>query len=399
MTDADAGTVVGDSGTILHTTNGGTTWTTQSSGTMNWLTAVFFSDIRTGTAVGGGYDSVSNRSAMILRTTNGGEKWTSQSSGTVHQWLHGVSFTDASTGTAVGLNGTIIRTTNGGATWMSQPSQTAGDLDAVYFSDANTGIAVGSYSTNGDGVILRTTDGGTTWWNQPLDPAGGVTRFPGLNCVSFSDASRGTAVGNSGTIVRTTDGGAIWKYQLGGTTSWSYLENVCFTDSSTGTAVGGGYDSYYNPFAIILRTTNGGEAWTTQSGGTTHFLYGVCFTDVNRGTAVGDHGIILRTTTGGTTWVGVEKKLDVPHEFTVCQNYPNPFNPSTTIRYSLPERTHVTLSVHNILGQVVATLVNEIQGAGSHEVRFDASGLASGVYFYRLQAGSFVETKKLALVR
>ena len=80
-------------------------------------------------------------------------------------------------------------------------------------------------------------------------------------------------------------------------------------------------------------------------------------------------------------------------------NYPNPFNPSTTIRYGLPNRSQVTLAVFNTLGQQVATFVQGDQEAGYHEVRFDASGLASGLYFYRLQAGTYVETRKLLLLR
>jgi ABC-type arginine transport system permease subunit len=89
----------------------------------------------------------------------------------------------------------------------------------------------------------------------------------------------------------------------------------------------------------------------------------------------------------------------VVREFTLNQNYPNPFNPSTTIRYGLPNRLLVTLTVYNTLGQQVATLVSGNQEAGYHEVKFDASGLSSGIYFYRMQAGSYVETKKLLLVR
>jgi hypothetical protein len=88
-----------------------------------------------------------------------------------------------------------------------------------------------------------------------------------------------------------------------------------------------------------------------------------------------------------------------PAEYTLMQNFPNPFNPSTTIGYSLPQRSQVQLFVYNILGEQVAELVNGEVEAGSHEVRFDGSRLASGVYIYRLRAGDFVQTKKLVLLQ
>ena len=89
----------------------------------------------------------------------------------------------------------------------------------------------------------------------------------------------------------------------------------------------------------------------------------------------------------------------VPSTFELDQNYPNPFNPSTTIRYGLPIRAQVTLTVFNTLGQRVSILVQCEQDAGYHDVKFNVNGLPSGVYFYRLQAGSFTETKKLLIVR
>ena len=92
-------------------------------------------------------------------------------------------------------------------------------------------------------------------------------------------------------------------------------------------------------------------------------------------------------------------EMDLPSRFSLDQNYPNPFNPTTTIRYGLSTNAMVTLSVFNTLGQLVTTLVNEEERPGYHEVKFDGSNLASGVYFYRLSAGSFVQTRKLLLVR
>jgi len=88
-----------------------------------------------------------------------------------------------------------------------------------------------------------------------------------------------------------------------------------------------------------------------------------------------------------------------PAGIVLNQNYPNPFNPTTTIRYALPARTHVTLIVFNTLGQKVATLVDAAEDPGEHSVRFDGSGLASGVYFYRLRAGAYFQSKSLLLVR
>ena len=102
---------------------------------------------------------------------------------------------------------------------------------------------------------------------------------------------------------------------------------------------------------------------------------------------------------GTTTEVPSGMQMEVPQAFRLSQNFPNPFNPSTTIRYGLPSRSHVVLTVYNTLGQQVATLVQGEQEAGYHEVKFDGTGLASGVYLYRMQAGSYVETKKLLLVR
>ncbi|MCH7964551.1 MAG: lamin tail domain-containing protein [Bacteroidetes bacterium] len=95
----------------------------------------------------------------------------------------------------------------------------------------------------------------------------------------------------------------------------------------------------------------------------------------------------------------IEIDVDAPLEFELSQNFPNPFNPSTKINYQIPKLSLVTLKVYDVLGNEVATLVNEEKSAGNYEVEFNATTLPSGIYFYKLQAGSFVETKKMVLMK
>jgi hypothetical protein len=107
---------------------------------------------------------------------------------------------------------------------------------------------------------------------------------------------------------------------------------------------------------------------------------------------------IVISKTPGLAKQGVEP-VPLPTEFALMQNYPNPFNPSTTIRYALPEAVMVKLAVYNSVGQQVAILVEEAQEAGYHDARFEGSHLSSGVYFYRIQAGDFVATRRFVLLK
>ncbi len=97
--------------------------------------------------------------------------------------------------------------------------------------------------------------------------------------------------------------------------------------------------------------------------------------------------------------VSIEKEEVTPGKFDLAQNYPNPFNPETVIRYSLPDAGNVTLKVYNSLGQEVATLVDRFVEAGTHSMAFNAENLPSGIYYYRLTAGNFTETRKMNLLK
>ena len=116
-------------------------------------------------------------------------------------------------------------------------------------------------------------------------------------------------------------------------------------------------------------------------------------------TSTSDSLYVLYNLGSGTVGIQDQEIEEIPTAFLLSQNYPNPFNPSTTIKYSIPNTGLVSLSVCNILGEQVKTLINQEMPAGNHTVQFNASNLASGIYLYKLQAGNFIETKKMILIK
>ena len=104
-------------------------------------------------------------------------------------------------------------------------------------------------------------------------------------------------------------------------------------------------------------------------------------------------------TSYGTTGISTSSANHTPQKYSLSQNYPNPFNPSTQISYQVPSSSRVSLKVFDVLGREVATLVNEVKPAGTYTATFNANSIPSGVYFYRLQSGSFTETKRLVLIK
>jgi len=99
------------------------------------------------------------------------------------------------------------------------------------------------------------------------------------------------------------------------------------------------------------------------------------------------------------TLTGVNGNTEMPKTFWLSQNYPNPFNPTTSIGFSIPKRSFISLKIYDILGKEVSTLVNEVRNAGSHTVTFDGSNLSSGIYFYRIETEDFIDTKKMTLIK
>lgn len=149
---------------------------------------------------------------------------------------------------------------------------------------------------------------------------------------------------------------------------------------------------------IVLKTTNAGDNWTIQQTSLNEFIYGIAFTSPVEGLACSWSGKILKTTNGGVV-TSISDPLIIPEGYSLRQNYPNPYNPSTDIEFSILKNEYVKLVVYDYLGREVKTLVSEQLSPGSYSVSFDGENLSSGVYYYKLTAGSFTETKKMTLLK
>lgn len=205
--------------------------------------------------------------------------------------LNSIYFTDVNTGYAVGANGTILKTINGGGSWTSQTSGTSSGLNSIYFINTSIGYAVGSKGAF-DHEILKTTNGGANWISILASNDGSGW----LNSVFFTDANTGYAVGGggggNGIILKTTNGGTNWTTQ----TSSYNLNAVKFLDANIGYAVGGDFKGN----RIIVKTTNGGVSWATiHSASSVGKLISGCFINADTGYATGYSGTILKTTDGG----------------------------------------------------------------------------------------------------
>ena len=203
--------------------------------------------------------------------------------------LDAIYFTDSNTGYAVGVPGTIIKTTDGGITWTISSGGNYTQLNSIFFTNNSTGYIAGN-GRIGD-LILKTTDAGSTW-NTVLSGTG-----YGVNSIFFPTDDIGYGVGIFGEIVKTTDAGNTWTYQNSGTLA--NLTSVYFTDDITGYAVG--YNGNENNIETILKTINGGTTWDTLVNPTNVPLNCVVFTDPNTGYIAGD-GSLIKTTNAGITW-------------------------------------------------------------------------------------------------
>jgi hypothetical protein len=245
---------------------------------------------------------------------------------------------------------------------------------------------VGAELFAGRRSVFCSTDNGTSWQaaSDGLPFIASITAFAVIGTNLFA-----STYGQG--VFLTTDNGASWA-----------AVNSGIPDQYVLTLAVSGTNLFAGGYGGVSLSTNNGATWDTVN-------TGMGFSVVNAlavSPAVGGRNAYIFAGRYDGVWghpiseiTKVEKNSTLPTTYSLHQNYPNPFNPSTTISYDMPARSHVTLKIFNVLGQEVATFVCGEVEAGRHQVQWDAGHLSSGVFFYRLQAGKFVENRKMILLK
>ncbi len=375
--DIITGFVGGGEGKLYKTTNAGENWILIEHNVNSTFNSIFFLDANTG-FMGGDF-------GRLFRTTDGGISLDTIYPGMIDHF-HSVYFPSRDTGYIASKYGGILKTINCGSNWVILRPRLQGysGFEGLHCLDNSLIFASGfSGSPPNFFQIFRSTNGGESWNSIYIPSVGSVYG------VHFTDHNTGFIASPSGKIFKTTNIGLNWTLKLADSLSgfWSLF----FVNFSTGFAVG---NSGYK----LAKTTDAGETWSLYQDYLFNDLYSVYFVDENTGVAVGYSGII-RTTNGGVP-IGIRPiSKEIPASFSLFQNYPNPFNPNSKIKFQIPKFSHVKLTVFDMLGKEIHTLVNEKLSPGTYEADFDGSNLSSGIYLYTLEAGDYVESRKTVLMR
>ncbi len=391
------GWAVGDSGAIVHTSDGGQNWINQQSLIITPIEDVFFININTGYALSNDYSSAGT---IILKTTNGGMNWSNSRYSDSTLILKSVYFLDTQTGFMGGISPSvpvILRTTNGGANWQKTTIHFSICFDypvlRINFFNTLTGFACGGFFDRA-GICWITSDGGLNWEDTCISAEPLFDVYP-LSATNVLAAGGDPEYGSY--VYSTSDGGSSWRGQ--------YLEISGIAKKIAARTPGEFWIPCANigKFAVSVDT---GKDWSAIDIQDTIRAYDACFASPFSGWSVGNRGynLVGAILKYNMSVIGLHnEQTSVPVSPALYQNYPNPFNPSTEIRYSLPSKAFVIITVFDISGKKVKEIAEGNMGQGEHKIEFTAGNLSSGVYFYRLSAiaGSkeYVLNKKMVLIK
>jgi photosystem II stability/assembly factor-like uncharacterized protein len=418
----DNGNLIGgtDQG-IFRSTDGGANWTQTSAAGNNFSYRLYKDNLNRIYSL--------NFDDGIFRTTNLGISWQRINSNFASSGVFGFAIDSSGNLYAGTRGGWIYKSSNGGTSWTVSRQGTGSFYGIVMLRVSSNGSV---FAATNDQGILRSTDNGVTWENITNNITGNNARNLGIN-------SRGEIF----TSVNSNTGERLYFSDNNGQSWQNYTNNLNLI--STYNIIFDENDNVYlatdesvwrsdgvvpvelNSFTANVNGNNVNLSWLTSTetnnkgfelyrkteegeweqlsfipgSGTTTEQKEYSYTDNDLASGTYNYKLVQIDYNGSKKTYNLADFVEIIpiYEFALHQNYPNPFNPTTTIKYSVKEAGTVTLKVYDILGKEITTLVNETKPPGEYTATFDASLLSSGIYFYTMQAGGFIATNKLLLLK
>ena len=340
--DSNFGLIVGRDGLLLKSIDGGLNWEKVESYTVLDLWDIEFISKDTVVIVGGQSWSQSTNYGAVLFSFDGGSTWINKYESSNE--LKSVSSTSDGEIYVCGNYG-IISTKDLGNSWSIGPNGIFEEIECI---ENNYVIAISEITSSGSFILRKNIMEGN--WSKLLNPELN-SRWDSTVDIEFVNENKGW-ISDGFNIYQSSDSGFTWNLikELG-----VQITSLSFVDNNLGFACGYGF--------TIYKTNDGGYSWEKfNMQNSTHALYSIQMFDNLNGICIGMN-VILRTENGGGQNTGLNTNQIKPSNYSVSQNYPNPFNPTTKISYSIPNQSHVSLKVFDVLGREIATLVNKEQSS------------------------------------
>jgi len=376
--DSLYGWVVGDSGTILHTTNGGNTWTQQDSPVENDIVYVFFLNRSQGWASAFNFTEPPF-GTLLLQTIDGGSSWTATTYPDENIFITCILYFDSLTGWMGGKPHALVKTIDGGTSWTQAAIDTSTlaffPVLTISFLNEEVGYASGGMFDIA-GVIWRTQNGGDMWYaidpsQAPADEVHGLHIFDEMHVMgSGGDPDYGYGVG----MIRSADGGVNWNYDEIGVQG--IATDIDFrTTSQVWSPLG--------PLCKLIFSPDSGSTWTEIPTPDSAAVYDITFPDSLHGYAVGNAGAVLKYRP--PVLPGIQPLPIITEAGIDCQIYPNPISVNSKFEIRNSKEGFIVLEIFDLLGSRITEVVCETLPSGIHSFSFNAGKLPEGIYLYQLR--------------
>jgi photosystem II stability/assembly factor-like uncharacterized protein len=363
------GIAAGQGGSIIVTKDSGLTWENLDIFSIDFTSVCFLN---------ANFISLAGRNGEFVKSSDGGKSW-SVSTPFPGYSSNKIKFFSENVGYSLSQYDALQKTSDGGNSWSEISEYGVYDF---FFTDSTNGWFLTNPLETDYSVIFSTKDGGQSWTSLQFQDY--------VNNIFFLDKNTGW-LSSENRLYKSIDGGTTWN--LANDNLDFYINQIIFTSENRGYFLT--KDFFNGSLTSVKYTVNGGESFSSI----------IDYTLLNYMTIVnnklwcsGESGHILEVNLDLLTSIA-DKSESVITNYNLSQNYPNPFNPTTTINYAVPKACIVSIKIYDVLGREIETLVNDEKPKGNFKIDFYGGKFSSGIYFYRMQAGDFVETKKFILLK